>query len=103
MNETSRLSLPLVQASQAQKHVTVNEALARLDGLTQLALVSRSVTTPPEPVMDGECYWVPSGASGAWADQSGLIAIGTNGGWVCVAPATGWRAWVDAVLCASCF
>jgi hypothetical protein len=36
MTETANLALPLVQPAQAQKHVTVNEALARLDGLTQL-------------------------------------------------------------------
>jgi len=34
MDETARIGLPLVQAAQAQKHVTVNEAFARLDALT---------------------------------------------------------------------
>ena len=33
-NEPMRLQLPLLQPAQAQKHVTVNEALMRLDGLT---------------------------------------------------------------------
>ena len=94
MSETPRLNLPLLLPSQAQKHVTVNEALTRLDGLAQLCLVSRSVVTPPDPVPDGDCYLVPAGATGAWAGQSGSIAIGTNGGWTFVAPGHGWRAFI---------
>ena len=47
MSETTQLGLPLLQPAQAQKHVTVNEALVRLDGLTQLVLASATVTAPP--------------------------------------------------------
>ena len=42
MADTTNLTLPLLAASQAQKHVTVNEALTRLDGMVQLTLRSRS-------------------------------------------------------------
>jgi hypothetical protein len=42
---TPRLSLPFVAAGQAQKHITVNEALGKLDGLVQLAV--RAVRSPP--------------------------------------------------------
>ena len=66
-NETMRLQLPLLQPAQAQKHVTVNEALMRLDGLTNAVLESASVAVPPEAVIDGQSWGVPSGASGAWA------------------------------------
>ena len=31
MTDTSQLGLPLLEPAQAQKHVTVNEALVRLD------------------------------------------------------------------------
>ena len=37
MAKTAQLDLPLVMPAQAQKHVTVNEALARLDAAAQLA------------------------------------------------------------------
>jgi len=94
MDETTQLKLPLVQASQAQKHVTVNEALMRLDGLAQLRLQSVSEATPPGTVVDGECWFVPAGAVNAWAGQGGRIAIGANGGWVFLAPQVGWRAWI---------
>jgi hypothetical protein len=94
MTDTQNLRLPLLQPAQAQKHVTVNEALARLDGLTQLSLVSRQVGTPPAIAVDGQSYLVPFGAVNAWSGQIGAVAIFANGGWVFVPPQSGWRAWV---------
>lgn len=95
MSETPNLLLPLVQPSQAQKHVTVNEALARLDGLVQLRLVSVEQLDAPVSVIDGESYFVPSGATGAWSGQDGLIALAVNGGWEFLSPVPGWRAWIQ--------
>ncbi|MDF1873008.1 DUF2793 domain-containing protein [Vannielia sp.] len=94
MDETTQLKLPLLQASQAQKHVTVNAALMRLDGLAQLRLQSATTTTPPAAVVDGEAWFVPTGGTNAWAGQGGQIAIGDNGGWSFLAPMVGWRAWI---------
>lgn len=94
MADTTNLGLPLVAPAQAQKHVTVNEAFARLDGLTQLRLLSITQSAPPASIQDGESYGIPAGATGAWAGQDGMIAVGSNGGWVFVAPAAGWRAFV---------
>ena len=94
MSETARLGLPLVQPSQAQKHVIVNEALTRIDAVAQMVLVSRSVTVPPAPVVEGAAYAVPAGAAGDWAGQDGRVAVGASGGWMFVAPAVGWRGWI---------
>ncbi len=94
MVETLRMALPLLQAAQAQKHVTVNEALLRLDGLVNLVLVSRGVAAPPVSVVDGACYGVPAGSVNEWAGQAGKVAIGANGGWVFASPAAGWRAFI---------
>lgn len=91
MADTFNLGLPLIAPAQAQKHVTVNEALARLDGLVQLTLASVSVPVPPATVTDGVAYGVPVGATGDWDGQEGRIAVGSNGGWVFVTPAIGWR------------
>ncbi len=44
---TPNLALPLIAVSQAQKHVPVNEALQILDALTQLTVLSASLTAPP--------------------------------------------------------
>ena len=92
MAETGNLTLPLLAPAQAQKHVTVNEALVRLDGLVPLVLISRSLATPPTVVVEGATYGVPVGAVNDWAGQEGRVAIGCNGGWVFADPAAGWRA-----------
>ena len=95
MTDTSRLALPLLAAAQAQKHVTVNEALMRLDGLVNLVLASVTLATPPVTVLDGVCYGVPAGAVNEWSGHEGAIAIGSNGGWVFAVPEAGWRAYIS--------
>lgn len=94
MSETSKLGLPYVQASQSQKHVTVNESLSRLDGLTQMRLESLTTTTPPVSPEEGLSYGVPLGGVNEWAGEDGNVAIFANGGWVFVVPTDGWRAFV---------
>lgn len=73
-NQTMRLQLPLLQPAQAQKHVTVNEALMRLDGLTNAVLESTTATTPPGAVVDGQCWAVPPGAQDSWSGQGGRMS-----------------------------
>lgn len=93
-NTTANCELPLLMPAQAQKHVTVNEALMRLDGQVDLVLQSVTRITPPEAVVDGLCWAVPSGGVNAWAGEGGKIAIGANGGWIFVQPRAGRRAFV---------
>ena len=69
MSNTYQFELPMLQASQAQKHVTVNETMARLDALAQLRFVSRSLSVPPASPVDGEAYFVASSGTGDWAGQ----------------------------------
>lgn len=93
MTDTANLGLPLLQPSQAQKHVTVNEALERLDVMAQLTVASRSLTAPPAGSAEGEAHVVPVGAAGDWTGQGGALAVYSNGGWSFIAPREGWRAW----------
>lgn len=93
MAETARFGLPLLSGAQAQKHVTVNDALARLDALGQLRLASRSVAVPPSGA-EGEVYAVPGGAGGDWSGRDGRLALFLNGGWDFAMPEDGWRAWI---------
>ena len=94
MSETARLGLPLVQAAQAQKHVTVNGAFERIDALAQLVLQSRGVVTPPLAAGEGEVYAVPAGAVNGWAGHADRLAVWLNGGWDFLDPQAGWRAWI---------
>ena len=77
MTATPRLDLPLLAADQAQKHVTHNEALMALDALVHLALQSRSEAAPPAEPEEQASYFVPDGATGAFAGRSGRIASWT--------------------------
>ena len=95
MSETTRLALPLLMPSQAQKHVTVNEALLRLDALSQLVLRSRSESAPPTDAAEGDCYGVPTGPSGDWSGRAGKIAVFVGGGWDFVIPGRGWTAFIE--------
>ncbi|MFD1912127.1 DUF2793 domain-containing protein [Halodurantibacterium flavum] len=94
MSETVQLGLPLVQAAQAQKHVTVNEALLRLDALAQVTILSRTVTLPPLTATDGQVWSVPQGAVNAWEGRAGQLAIATGGGWVFATPRRGWQGFI---------
>jgi hypothetical protein len=58
MPQTSRLGLPYIVTSQAQKEVTHNASLDILDALLQAAMVSVSVNTPPGSPVAGDCYIV---------------------------------------------
>ena len=90
------LSLPLLQASQAQKHVTHNEALMQLDFLVQLTVADRTRTAPPPGPVEGQRHIIAAAPTGAWAGQAGKIALWLDGAWQFVTPLTGWRAWVTA-------
>jgi len=101
MESTPRLSLPLLLPQQAQKHVTVNEALLVLDALTQLAVVSRGLSAPPPSPAEGARYLVRAPGEGAWAGRDGAVAAFSAGAWTFLAPQEGWTAWVadeDAAL-----
>lgn len=96
MPETSNLNLPLLAAAQAQKHVTVNEALGLIDLTVQLRAINRTRTTPPGSPTEGDNYIIAAGASGEWAGLSGQIACYVNGAWVYLVPREGWRCWIVA-------
>ena len=92
MPPTPNFSLPLIEAGQAQKHVTHNEALRLLDDVVQLAVVAVSVDPPISPT-NGERHIVGAGASGEFAGRENEIAAFQDGGWAFLSPRPGWRAW----------
>jgi hypothetical protein len=96
--ETSpRLGLDYVMTAQAQKHVTVNESLRRLDALVQATVVSRTVDDQPASPAEGEAYILTAQATGVdWALMTAnSLAVFRDAEWVGIVPGEGWRAWVE--------
>ncbi|MBO6759215.1 MAG: DUF2793 domain-containing protein [Roseibium sp.] len=95
MTQTPNLGLPELASSQSQKHVTHNEALAMLDAIVELSVLSRTTSVPPGSPADGDRYLVPTGATGGFAGQDGTIASSRDGAWSFFQPQAGWRAYVQ--------
>ncbi len=81
MSTTPRLLLPYIITSQAQKEVTHNEALNRIDALLLPAVESADAASPPATPAEGALYIVPAGATGAFAGQDGRLAHFIGGAW----------------------
>ncbi|KAA9006793.1 DUF2793 domain-containing protein [Histidinibacterium aquaticum] len=92
-DRSARLDLPFLLPSQAQKHVTVNDAFETLDTLVQLTVEAIGSTTPPSDPEPGEVHTLGDGATGDWAGHDGDLAAWTGTGWVFRTPRPGWRAW----------
>lgn len=97
MSQSTRLGLPYLAAAQAQKHVTVNESLLRLDALVQLSARSATTDAQPGSPSDGDVYILPAGKTGAaWgAMADGAIAYYRDGAWEALTPNAGWRCYVE--------
>lgn len=94
MSETSRLSLPYIAPQQAQKQVTYNSAMARLDQLVQLSVLSRSTAAPPGSPAAGDTYVVGASPTGDWSGHADDIACWSDSAWGFTTPAEGWTAHV---------
>ncbi len=92
--DSPNLSLPYIQAAQAQKHVTHNEAVRALDAIVQLSVLDRDLAAPPSAPADGARYIVPANPTGAWAGQAGRVAAFQDAAWAFYQPRDGWVAWV---------
>ena len=93
---SARLGLPMIAPSQAQKHVTHNEALQQLDGLVQLVLEERDAEVPPTVPANGAIWAVGPSPTGAWAGNAGKLAQWSDPAWHFIDPQEGWRAWDKA-------
>ena len=92
--QTPSLGLPYIAPQQAQKHVTVNEAVRMLDALVQITVLDRDLAAPPPSPTAGDRYIPGSGASGAWSGQDNMLAAYQDGAWAFYPPSAGWLAWV---------
>lgn len=96
MTDTIHLGLPFIEGSQAQKHVTHNEALRILDSVVQIGVLDADRTAPPLTPAEGDRYIVATGATGAWTGHAKAVAVREDGTWRFLNPKLGWCAWSDA-------
>lgn len=94
MANSTNLVLPFIEAAQAQKHVTHNDALQVLDRVAQLMVLDKDLAAPPGSPADGDRYIVASSPTGAWTGWAGRIAARQDGAWMSSVPREGWLAWV---------
>jgi hypothetical protein len=95
-DNTTRLNLPYLQASQADKHVTFNEVVSILDGLVMGAITARTVADPPATQSAGARYLLPANPIGAWNGHGGKYAYLQDGTWLFREPKVGWILYVEA-------
>src|SRR5581483_5344441 len=96
MTDTPHLGMPLIAASQSQKHVTHNQAIVILDSIVMLSVIDSTHTAPPGSPAEGDRYKVGSGATGTWATWDLNVALYTNGQWVKLTPKKGWTCFDEA-------
>ncbi len=96
---STNLLLSFLAAGQAQKHVTVNESLLRLDAVVQLAVVSATTSVQPASPADGQVYILALGKTGAqWSTMANhALAYYRDGAWEEINPREGWLAYVKDV------
>lgn len=90
---TNNLNLPYLLPGQAQKYVSYNEAVQKLDTLVQLTVETGALTTPPAGPEEGARYLVGSDAEGEWDNLDGQVAVWQDGAWSFLKPEAGWMAW----------
>jgi len=81
MSSTHRLGLPCLSTGQAQKEVTHNEALQRLDIVVQATFTGAQSNNPPNAPALGQVFLCGEAPSGAWAGHPLALAAWTAGGW----------------------
>ncbi len=95
-DSTPRLNLPYLAASQAQKHVTLNEGLGLLDGLVACAVESRTLAAQPASPAEGALYILPASAAGddwSLAGEGALMRF-EAGAWTALTRVPGQLAFV---------
>ena len=93
MSQTGRLGLPYIVTSQAQKEVTHNEGLNRLDAFVT-PVVSEIVDTPPGSPSVGDLVIVGTSPTDEFIGHENEMAQYLTGGWVFYIPFK----WMDAVV-----
>lgn len=94
-DNSENLLLPYIMPSQAQKHVTHNEAIRMLDVLVQLKVESDALAAPPAGPDAGTRFIVGENPIGVWAGKLNQVAAWQDSAWAFFEPKAGWIAYVS--------
>lgn len=95
-DETSvRHRLPFLAAGQAQKELTLNEALALIDFGMNATAVAAGINAPPPTPIPGQCWIIGPAPIGAWTGQANAIACWTTSGWRFLPGIAGMQVWLE--------
>jgi len=93
---THRLDLPFLQAGQALKNITHNEALQRLDSGFYLSCSDMAADQLPAAPDIGAAVIISASPDASLSDRIGQIGVFTISGWVWFLPTSGWTLWDEA-------
>ena len=93
MATTNNLGITLVEQSQSQKEVTVNDAVKLIDAILNTGVIDKDLTAPPGSPATGDVYIPATGATGAWAGKDNQIAW-YDASWRFLVPKEGLTLWV---------
>ncbi|MEE4207964.1 MAG: DUF2793 domain-containing protein [Parvularcula sp.] len=94
---STRHALPYLAEAQAQKHVTVNEGLRRLDALVHAAVKTDKEAQEPAAAAEGDAYLLPPAPTGpSWSSMSeGHLVVLQDGAWEAYPPLIGMVVYVE--------
>jgi hypothetical protein len=98
MATTTNFGIPLLEQGQAQKEVTINEAIGTFDAILKGSVLDKDLATPPGSPAQGDAYIVAASPTGAWASKAKAIAY-YDQVWRFIAPQSGLRLWVRDEQC----
>lgn len=90
MATTNNFGVTLLESSQAQKEITINEAFGKFDALLRGAVLDKDLATPPGSPSAGDAYIVAASPTGAWSGKAKFIAY-FDGVWRFIVPKEGMQ------------
>ncbi|MBA1141764.1 DUF2793 domain-containing protein [Mesorhizobium neociceri] len=94
MTVSNRLGITEIGASQVDRSVTINEAIAKLEaGACLFGAVSVLDNAPPGSPAEGDIYVVGTAGSGAFTGHNEAIAVYYNAAWLFLPPLAGMQAY----------
>ncbi|MCD6035210.1 MAG: hypothetical protein K0R63_951 [Rickettsiales bacterium] len=95
MTTTNHLNISHIRQNQAQKEVTLNEGLNRIDAILNTGAIDKGTNTPPVSPSAGDVYILGSSPTGDWSGEGGHIAYYLNSTWEFITPNEGMTLWVN--------